>query len=98
MGLPVAASHDELVGDWKNMLGHQLPALAPVDSFWGVLPAFFQWLMGAAAPRLLPSHSIGVGATVLRARTGGIHVGGRSTPFIETIRFAAANRLLVELD
>ena len=94
----LAASRDELVGDWKNMLGHQLPAPPPSNSFWSALPAFFQWLVGTTVPQLLPSHPIAAGATVLRSRAGGIHVGGRSTPFIETIRFAAANRLLVELD
>jgi predicted DNA-binding transcriptional regulator YafY len=35
---------------------------------------------------------------VLRGPAGGIHVPGRSTPFIEVIRFAASNHLLVDLD
>src|SRR5260370_33221923 len=38
------------------------------------------------------------GAIVFRAAAGAIRFPGRSTPFIETIRFAAANRVLVELD
>jgi predicted nucleotidyltransferase component of viral defense system len=90
-------AHPELVGEWGNMLGHQLPSLPPVDLFWTELSEFFRWLNGAAQP-LLPSIPIEVSATVLRGPAGGIHIPGRSTPFIEVIRFAASNRLLVELD
>lgn len=45
---------EELVGEWKNMLGHQLPALPPIESFLGALPEFFAWLGGQerAAPIL----------------------------------------------
>jgi hypothetical protein len=35
---------------------------------------------------------------VLHAAAGAVRIPGRNTPFIEVIRFAAANRLLVELD
>jgi predicted nucleotidyltransferase component of viral defense system len=88
----------ELVGEWGNMLGHQLPSLPPVDLFWTELPEFFRWLNGAVLQPLLPSIPIEVSATVLRGPAGGIRIPGRSTPFIEVIRFAASNHLLVELD
>jgi predicted nucleotidyltransferase component of viral defense system len=94
----LAASHDELVADWRNMLGHQLPALPPVDSFWNALPEFFAWLTGTVAPRPLSAYPVSEGTAVLRGPAGAIHIPGRDTPFIETIRFAAVNRLLVELD
>lgn len=94
----LAPYHAELVAEWKNMLGHQLPALPPIESFWDALPEFFDWLMGVATPVRLASHPGIAGAIILRAPAGGIHIGGRNTPFIETIRFAAANRLLVDLD
>jgi predicted nucleotidyltransferase component of viral defense system len=94
----LASSHDELISEWRNMLGHQLPALPPVDSFWSALPEFFQWLMGIATPTPLTSHPGIAGATILRAPAGAIHIASGGTPFIETIRFAAVNRLLVELD
>ena len=94
----LAPAQPELVGEWGNMLGHQLPSLPPVDLFWDALPEFFRWLGGAVIQPLLPSHPIGVGAPVLRGPAGGIRIPGRSTPFIEVIRFAASNHLLVELD
>jgi len=94
----LAPARAELIGEWGNMLGHQLPALPPVDLFWNALPEFFRWLSGAMIPQLLPSHPIAVNATVLRGPAGGIRIPGRSTPFIEVIRFAASNHLLVDLD
>jgi predicted nucleotidyltransferase component of viral defense system len=94
----LAPMQPELVGEWGNMLGHQLPLLPSVDLFWGELPVFFRWLNGAVVPQLLPSHPIGSDGTVLRGPAGAIRVPGRSTPFIEVIRFAASNHLCVELD
>ena len=40
----------DLEGAWENMLGRQLPALPPVETFWAELPLFFEWLEGGAAP------------------------------------------------
>ena len=94
----LAPAHPELVGEWGNMLGHQLPSLPPVDLFWTELPKFFRWLSGALVQPLLPSIPIEIDAAVLRAPAGGIRIPGRSTPFIEVIRFAASNHLLVDLD
>jgi predicted nucleotidyltransferase component of viral defense system len=94
----LAPAHPELVGEWGNMLGHQLPSLPPVDLFWTELPEFFRWLSGAMVQPLLPSIPIEVSATVLHGPAGGIRIPGRSTPFIEVIRFAASNHLLIELD
>ena len=94
----LAPAHAELVGEWSNMLGHQLPLLPAVDLFWQELPEFFRWLSGALVPQLLPSHPMGFDGTILRGPAGGIRIPGRSTPFIEVIRFAASNHLCVELD
>jgi predicted nucleotidyltransferase component of viral defense system len=94
----LAPARPELFGEWGNMLGHQLPSLPPVDLFWTALPEFFRWLSGAVLPPLLPSHPIEASAAVLRGPAGGIRIPGRSTPFIEVIRFAASNHLLVDLD
>ncbi|MBW4092597.1 MAG: WYL domain-containing protein [Proteobacteria bacterium] len=94
----LAPAQPELIGEWGNMLGHQLPSLPPVDLFWTELPEFFRWLNGAVVQPLLPSIPVEISATVLRGPAGGIRIPGRSTPFIEVIRFAASNHLLVELD
>ena len=43
-------NRDELIGEWKNMLGHQLQALPPFEQFWKELPNIFAWLEGRYAP------------------------------------------------
>jgi len=94
----LAPTHPELVGEWGNMLAHQLPLLPSVEMFWDALPEFFRWLRGAVVLPLLPSHPMNVDGTVLRGPAGAIRIPGRSTPFIEVIRFAASNHLLIDLD
>ncbi len=94
----LAVFRDELVAEWGNMLRHQLPALPPVDSFWAALPEFFGWLAGTRAPAAVAPYPLAVGDQVLRIPAGSFRLPGRSTPFIEVIRFAAANHLCVDLD
>jgi hypothetical protein len=89
--------YDELVGEWANMLGHQLPSLPPVESFWGALPEFFAWLAGTPPVAVAP-YPLAAGDQVIRASAGSIRIAGRSAPAIEVIRFAGATRLCVELD
>lgn len=36
----------ELHSEWRNMLAHQLPSLAPIDSFLADLEPFFEWFTG----------------------------------------------------
>ena len=81
------------------MLGHQLPALPPIESFLSVLPEFFDWLGGQErAVPILAVHPLAHDTQVIRGPAGTIGFAGRSPSFIETIRFAAANRMCVELD
>jgi hypothetical protein len=89
---------EELHAEWGNMLGHQLPALPPVDSFWDALPEFFGWLAGTRAPVAAAPYPMAAGDQLLRMPAGGFRFPGRSTSFIEVIRFAAANYLCVDLD
>lgn len=88
----------DLEGAWQHMLGHQLPALPPVESFWGVLPSFFEWLEGGAVPVVPAAYTMGAGETVLRERTLRLPVSGSAQSHLEVIRFAASNRLCVDLD
>ena len=53
----LAPAQPELIGEWGNMLGHQLPSLPPVDLFWTELPEFFRWLNGAVVQRSLALNS-----------------------------------------
>ena len=89
---------DELVAGWKHMLRHQLPALPPVESFWDVLPEFFTWLESGIAPEIPASYAIAPGETILRERAVRLPVRPPLQSHLEIIRFAAANRLCVDLD
>lgn len=101
IGLPRIADlqphRAELEAGWVHMLDHQLPALLPVSSFWDALPEIFAWLEGAVAPEL-PSMPFGSENTIIRERVIALPTGAKGQTLIELIRFAATNRLLVEID
>jgi hypothetical protein len=90
---------DDVEAGWIGMLNHQLPALLPMASFWDALPEIFNWLHGQIAVAALPAMPL-LGATeqVIRDRVIALPPGSRGQTFIEAIRFAAANRLLVNID
>ncbi|MDA8314985.1 MAG: nucleotidyl transferase AbiEii/AbiGii toxin family protein [Actinomycetota bacterium] len=84
-----------LEADWSQMLGHQLPALPPLEGFFDELPLLFAWLEGTAEFEELAPLPGGTDEgdwspppTVTTWRTG--------IP-LETVRFAATNHLCVEL-
>jgi predicted nucleotidyltransferase component of viral defense system len=91
----------ELESEWTNMLAHQLPALPPFAEFWGRLPSVFAWLFqDAEKPNLVaqpvPANLVPTIDAAWRPPSMGIawHAG---VP-LEVIRFAAANRLCVDLE
>ena len=88
---------EDLEAGWVHMLKHQLPALLPVSMFWNALPEIFDWL-GGAVPQPLTSMPVEVGSALIRERIINLPTGNRGQIFIEKIRFAAANRLLTEID
>ena len=87
----------DLEAGWNNMLEHQLPALLPVKTFLDALPEVFNWLRGAVA-QPLAAMPIGAANTLIRERVVDLATGNRGRGLIEMIRFAAANRLLVDID
>ena len=87
----------DLEAGWTHMLEHQLPALLPVATFWDALPEVFAWLEGSV-PEPLVAMSMGAGDTLIRERIIPLPDGSQGQNLIELIRFAAANRLLVEID
>ena len=87
----------DIEGSWQPMLGHQLQALPSVASFWDVLPEFFAWLRTGVAPAVPATYRMAAGEIVLRDRTLRLPLSGRAQSYLETIRFAAANRLCVDL-
>lgn len=89
----------ELEGDWAAMLTHQLPALPPVDAFWGELPAVFAWIESGRPQATPAAYPLAPGDVVIRPPAGSVSIPGlRSTASLEVIRFSASNRLCVELD
>ena len=88
----------DLEGSWGAMLGHQLPDLPPVAAFWDELPAFFDWLDGGDAPAIPAAYIGAPGEEILRDRTVRLPVTAAIQSCLEIIRFAASNRLCVDLD
>jgi predicted nucleotidyltransferase component of viral defense system len=86
----------EIEGEWRNMLGHQLPALPPFQSFWDVLPDLFAWLDGKLPVEQLPTLQPNEDIESTWAPPPTVWVWGQGVP-LEAVRFAAANRLCVEL-
>jgi len=86
----------ELATEWANMLGHQLPVLPPFESFWQELPRLFAWLDGKLASEELQSISIPEGEETEWTPPPTVWVWGQKVP-LETVRFAGANHLCVEL-
>jgi predicted nucleotidyltransferase component of viral defense system len=91
----LVAHRGDVEAGWKTMLDHQLPALLPVDSFWDELPSIFDWLHGVAVAA--PLAAFPIAGTVVRERVLQTPGGFSNQSFIETIRFAASNRLRIDL-
>ncbi len=94
----IASHRPDLAGAWQSMLGHQLPALPDLENSWAALPDFFQWMMGGAEPPRPQAYGLAAGETVVRERTLGLALSTAAQSHIEIIRFAAANRLCVDID
>lgn len=92
------AEREELEAEWENMLAHQLPMLPPIDRYWHKLPAIFEWLTGVKERIVLPSIPV-VGDELVTdwQPPSMIQAWNLPIPF-EIIRFAAANRLCVDLE
>lgn len=86
----------ELSADWGVMLGHQLPALPPVEEFLKALPIVFDWLADRDATALASAPVLGesIESSWSAPPTMTRWQGGAP---LEQIRFAGANHLLVEL-
>ncbi|MFG0260747.1 MAG: nucleotidyl transferase AbiEii/AbiGii toxin family protein [Phycisphaerales bacterium JB041] len=93
-----AETRVELESEWVNMLGHQLPKTPPFEAFWDELAALFDWLEGTRSP--VAQEPISVARAGLEDRSwtppSTVTTWRGSAP-MESVRFAAANRLCVEL-
>ncbi|MBI4543714.1 MAG: nucleotidyl transferase AbiEii/AbiGii toxin family protein [Gemmatimonadetes bacterium] len=96
--LAVIQDTEELRSEWGNMLAHQLPMLPDLDAVLARLADLLLWIeapVAAPAEVALPTVPMAAGATLLAP--AGIHYWGTGVP-LETVRFAGANRLLIEFD
>jgi|SRR5882724_921667 len=94
--LRVAETTEELRTEWEHMLAHQLPNLPKLDDLLFRLPALLRWIDEPAA--VLPEMalaSVPTPAATSLVATAGIQYWGSSLP-LEVIRFAGANRLMIE--
>ena len=82
---------DELEAEWANMLDHQLRALPDFEHFWSELPRVFAWLGGEDSPEPVPLAE----EEELWTPPPTFWTGEGSR--LEPVRFAAVNRLLVDL-
>lgn len=85
----------ELESEWANMLGHQLPALPPLDHYWERLPELFRWLAGELEIEVPAPAAGGAGERVWAPSPAAWSWG--SGPALEPVRFAGANRLCIDL-
>jgi predicted nucleotidyltransferase component of viral defense system len=87
----------ELEGEWENMLAHQLPVLPPFEQFWQELPTVFEWLHGRVE-RVVRAAMPMMGRAVDETwRPPAMAQAWHTATPLEVIRFAAANRLCVDL-
>lgn len=92
----VEAQKETCSSGWRDQLSHQLQALPPFESFWSELPGFFSWLehlerIAVAALPAIPGFSSAESIATLRP-------GMPQLDRLDRVRFAAMNRLCVELD
>ena len=90
----------ELQVSWGQMLAHQLPELPPFEGFWAELPYVFDWLYERADQPVLRAIAISAETDTgwrMPAMANSWRGLGIGAP-LEMIRFAAANRMCVQLD
>ncbi|MEW5817849.1 MAG: nucleotidyl transferase AbiEii/AbiGii toxin family protein [Spirochaetota bacterium] len=87
----------ELETEWENMLGHQVPVLPPFEQFWQELPELFEWLYHAIEKAVLPAISLMGQPVDVTWHPPAMAQAWHTAMPLEVIRFAAANRLCVDL-
>lgn len=94
-GIDALPYRAELETEWENMLAHQLPGLPPIEDFLAELDTLFEWLEGAE-PSVPASLGFAEDEDEAWAPPPTVATWGKGVS-LEAIRFAATNRLCVEL-
>jgi predicted nucleotidyltransferase component of viral defense system len=87
----------ELVSEWENMLGHQVPVLPPFEQYWHELPEVFEWLYRAVekiAPAAMP---VMMQEIDVSWHPPAMAQAWHTTIPIEILRYAASARLCINL-
>ena len=92
------AFEDDMERNWEPMLGHQLPVLPELSVYWNSLPEFFDWLEGRDAKKKVELTEVTGRGLNYSPSFGYIGLRAASGRSLEIIRFAAGNRLCVDLD
>ena len=89
---------DDMLQNWEPMLAHQLPSLPSLETYWGALPDFFNWLEGTEIPEKPVLTAVSQAGQLYRPSYGRLGLKALNGNSLEIIRFAAGNRLCVDLD
>ena len=102
IGIPVIqdmeAYKEALQRNWDPMLAYQLPSLPAFEVYWDALPEFFNWLEGQAVQEKATLGAVTSGGQIYRPAYGQLGLRSLSGSSLEIVRFAAGNRLCVDLD
>lgn len=86
----------KLMAEWEDMLAHQLPVLPSFEQFWEELPQVLDWLHGVTEKAAYTGILTGEAVDEAWVPPAMVHAWHAAVP-LESIRFAAANRLCVNL-
>jgi len=86
----------ELESQWDNMLGHQLPVLPPLQVFLDELPNLLGWIEGTVEFPVLEAMAFAADEDESWSPPPTVATWQFGVP-LETVRFAAANHLCVDL-
>ena len=92
------AYKDALFSNWKPMLAHQLPSLPAFEVYWDALPEFFSWLESKVIQEKPSLTTVTGSGQVYQPVYGQLGLRSLSGNSLEIIRFAAGNRLCVDLE
>jgi len=87
-----------MLSNWEPMLSHQLPSLPSLETFWDALPEFFKWLEGGVTIEKPSLQAVSQEGQLYRPSYGHLGLKTLSGSSLEIIRFAASNRLCIDLD